>query len=175
MMVLQNFRFTDSETVIVMRKLTGRLLGAIEAAKESATAPSVLENSGSEPQENAPISAEIFYQRMLDRDIYIHISEISVAMIGVCLTGVSVLQIDEQPEETVSYVDDLLALDSFVFLTACLLAYWAVRVVMKGNRHVRRVANIANLIFLFGMIVMAIVCACIALQGDYTFGLSTEK
>jgi hypothetical protein len=112
---------------------------------------------------------------MLDRDIYIHISEISVAMIGVCLTGVSILQIDEQPEDAVSYVDDLLALDSFVFLTSCLLAYWAVRVVMKGNRYVRRVASIANLIFMFGMILMAIVCGCIALQGDYTFGLSPQK
>jgi hypothetical protein len=158
-----------------MRKLTGRLLGALEAAKESLTASSISENSGSEPKDNAPITTELFYQRMLDRDIYIHISDISVAMVGVCLTGVSILQVDEQPEEAVSYVDDLLALDSFVFLTACLLAYWAVRVVMKGNRHVRRVANIANLIFLFGMILMAIVCGCIALQGDYTFGLSSQK
>jgi hypothetical protein len=161
--------------VMVMRKLTGRLLGALEAAKESATAPSVLENSGSELNENTPITTELFYQRMLDRDIYIHISEISVAMIGVCLTGVSILQIDEQPEEAVSYIDDLLALDSFVFLTSCLLAYWAVRVVMKGNRYVRRVSSIANLIFMFGMILMAIVCGCIALQGDYTFGLSPQK
>jgi hypothetical protein len=161
--------------VLIMRKLTSRLLGALEATKESSTASSVSENGGSELKDNAPITTEVFYQRMLDRDIYIHISEISVAMVGVCLTGVSILQVDEQPEEAISYIDDLLALDSFVFLTACLLAYWALRVVMKGNRHVRRVASIANLIFLFGMIIMAIVCGCIALQGDYTFGLSPQK
>ncbi len=155
-----------------MRKLTTRLLGA-EVAKESLAAPSV--EGEHEPHEPAPVSTEVFYQRMLDRDIYIHISEISVAMIGVCLTGVSILQIDEKPEAAASYVDDILALDSFVFLTSCLLAYWAVRVAMKGNRYVRRVASIANLIFIFGMILMAIVCGCIALQGDYTFGLSPKK
>jgi hypothetical protein len=155
-----------------MIKLTARLLGA-EVAKKSLATPSV--EGEHEHHENSPISTEVFYQRMIDRDIYIHISEISVAMIGVCLTGVSILQIDEQPEDAVSYIDDLLALDSFVFLTSCLLAYWAVRVAMKGNRHVRRVASIANLIFMFGMILMAIVCGCIALQGDYTFGLSPQK
>lgn len=156
-----------------MRKITARLLGA-EVAKESSLATPSVEGEH-EHHEPAAVSTDVFYQRMLDRDIYIHISEISVAMIGVCLTGVSILQIDEQPEDAVSYVDDLLALDSFVFLTSCLLAYWAVRVAMKGNRHVRRVASIANLIFMFGMILMAIVCGCIALQGDYTFGLSPQK
>lgn len=165
-MILQDFRHTDSGMEKVMRKLAARLLGA-EIVKDS--------EGEHEHHEPAAVSTEVFYQRMLDRDIYIHISEISVAMIGVCLTGVSILQIDEKPEAAASYVDDILALDSFVFLTSCLLAYWAVRVAMKGHRYVRRVAGIANLIFIFGMILMAIVCGCIALQGDYTFGLSPKK
>jgi hypothetical protein len=153
-----------------MRKITGKLLGAINLSKGT---PGSQETNEQHEAENS--SPDVFFQRMLDRDIYLHISEISVAMVGVCLTGVSILQFDDQADTANSYVDDLLALDSFVFLTSCLLAYWSVRVAMKGNRYVRRVASIANVIFLIGMIVMAIVCGCIALQGDYSFGLSPKK
>jgi magnesium-transporting ATPase (P-type) len=153
-----------------MRKITGKLLGAINLSQR--TSGSQETNEQHDAENSGP---DVFFQRMLDRDVYLHISEISVAMVGVCLTGVSILQFDDQSDNANTYVDDLLALDSFVFLTSCLLAYWSVRVVMKGHRHVRRVANIANLIFLLGMILMAIVCGYIALQGDYSFGLSPEK
>jgi hypothetical protein len=44
-----------------MRKLTGRLLSALEAAKESSIAPSMLENNGSELKESTPITTELFY------------------------------------------------------------------------------------------------------------------
>ena len=39
-----------------------------------------------------------FYQRMLDRDIYLHLSEVSVEMIAICLAGVSILNIDDNPK-----------------------------------------------------------------------------
>jgi hypothetical protein len=158
-----------------MRKITAKLLSTLDVSSGFSSPIISSDNHEVDRPETEHISPEVFYQRMLDRDIYLHISEISVAMVGVCLTGVSILQVDDSAEAADSYVDDLLALDSFVFLAACLLAYWAVRVAMKGNKHVRRVASIANLIFLFGMIVMAIVCGCIALQGDYSFGLLPEK
>ncbi len=158
-----------------MRKITAKLLSTLDISSGSSSPIVSSDDHEVDRPEAEQVSPEVFYQRMLDRDIYLHISEISVAMVGVCLTGVSILQVDDNPETADSYVDDLLALDSFVFLAACLLAYWAVRVAMKGNKHVRRVASIANLIFLFGMIVMAIVCGCIALQGDYSFGLLPEK
>jgi steroid 5-alpha reductase family enzyme len=89
-------------------------------------------------------------------------------MIGVCLTGVSILNVDQDVNSLDTYVDDLLAIDSFLFLTAYLLSYWVVRVMTKGNRNVRRVGNIANAIFLIGMVFMAIICMCVVFQGDYT-------
>jgi hypothetical protein len=87
-------------------------------------------------------------------------------MVGVCLTGVSILQIDQDLDKASSYIDDALAIDSLFFMISCLLAYWSVRVAMRGNRHVRKVASIANIIFLFGMIIMAVVCGCIVYQAD---------
>jgi hypothetical protein len=113
-------------------------------------------------------SIEASYQRMLDRDIYLHISEVSVAMIGVCLTGVSILNVDQDINDANTYVDDLLAIDSFVFLTSYLLSYWVVRVMTKGDRNIQRVGDIANAVFLIGMIFLAIVCGSIVIQGDYS-------
>ena len=104
---------------------------------------------------------------MMERDIYMHISEVSVAMIGVCLTGVSIMQVDQDIDEFSTYIDDLLAVDSLIFLTSFLLAYWLIRVTMKGNRHIRKVSRIANIVFLSGMIVMVIVSVMIVRQGDY--------
>jgi uncharacterized membrane protein len=119
---------------------------------------------------------DAFYERMCQRDIFLHVSEVSVAMIGVCLTGVSILNVDQDINDLNTYVDDLLAIDLFIFLTSYLLSYWVVRVMTKSDspgerlrqRNVRRIANIANAIFLIGMIFMAIVCASIVLQCDYS-------
>jgi hypothetical protein len=116
---------------------------------------------------SADNSIEASYQRMLDRDIYLHISEVSVAMIGVCLTGVSILNVDQDINDANTYVDDLLAIDAFVFLTAYLISYWVVRVMTKGDRNIQRVGDIANAVFLIGMIFLAIVCGSIVVQGDY--------
>ena len=146
-----------------MRRITGKLIKAVNDANtvSDSQAPSA-------PHKAEDFNPEAFYLRMMDRDLYIHISEISVAMIGVCLTGVSIMQVGQDIEAANTYIDDLLAIDSFVFLTSCLMAYWLIRVTMKGHRYARRVSGIANLIFILGMVLMAIVCGSIVLQGDYS-------
>jgi magnesium-transporting ATPase (P-type) len=149
-----------------MKKVTRTIANAIKIFKSTTDQPDLVDRrEGLESGAEARIDA--FYQRMFDRDIYLHISEISVAMIGVCLTGVSILNVDQDLNDVNTSVDDLLAIDSFVFLTAYLLAYWVVRVMTTGNRDMRRVGNFANIIFLIGMVVIAVVCMLIVLQGDY--------
>jgi hypothetical protein len=145
-----------------MRKASRKIIGAMNVAKTTAELqdPNAL-------SELERLGLDAFYQRMFDRDIYLHVSEISVAMLGVCLTGVSILNVDQDIKEGGTNIDDLLAIDAFIFLIAYLLSYWVVRVMTKGDRNVRRIGNIANAIFLFGMIVMAIVCGGIVLKGDF--------
>jgi hypothetical protein len=152
-----------------MRKASRKMIGAMNVAKTTAELqdPNAL-------SELERLGLDAFYQRMFDRDIYLHVSEISVAMLGVCLTGVSILNVDQDTKEGGTNIDDLLAIDAFIFLTAYLLSYWVVRVMTKGDRNVRRIGNIANAIFLFGMIVMAIVCGCIVLKGDFAIHLSSS-
>jgi hypothetical protein len=119
-------------------------------------------------------SIDALYQRMFERDIYLHISEISVVMVGVCLTGVSILNIDDG--DTVNtYVDDLLAINSLIFLASYLLSYWIVRVTTKSNKNVKRLGNIANFTFLIGMIFMVVVCVDIVLQGDFHPHISSSE
>jgi magnesium-transporting ATPase (P-type) len=146
-----------------MKIFSRKIISAMSISKETTDSQDPVNQPQVEPN---PIDA--FYQRMFDRDIYLHVSEVSVAMIGVCLTGVSILNVDQDVNSLDTYVDNLLAIDSFVFLTAYLLSYWVVRVMTRGNRNVRRVGNIANAIFLIGMIFMAIICMCVVFQGDYT-------
>jgi magnesium-transporting ATPase (P-type) len=144
-----------------MRKVSRKIINAMTNARESD-----LQN-GKDFAENSTFDA--FYQRMFDRDIYLHVSEISVAMLGVCLTGVSILNVDQENTTSNSSfgIDDLLAFDSIVFLIAYLMSYWVVRVMTKNDRNVRKIGNIANAIFLVGMILMAIVCVSIVQQSDY--------
>ncbi len=146
-----------------MRKIVGRLINSIKLDRAISDAPNEIDSQASVED----FSTEVFYQRMMERDIYIHISEVSVAMIGVCLTGVSIMQVGQDIDEVSTYVDDILAIDSFIFLTSFILAYWLIRVTMKGHRHIRKVSNTANVIFLIGMILMAIVSGLIVAQGDY--------
>ena len=141
-----------------MRKIVSRFINSIKLDDHNSIGPH---------PEDESFNAEVFYQRMMERDIYIHISEISVAMIGVCLTGVSIMQVDQDIDQASTRIDDILAIDSLIFLTSFILAYWLIRVTMKGHRHSRKVSNLANFIFLIGMILMSIVSICIVCKGDY--------
>jgi magnesium-transporting ATPase (P-type) len=142
-----------------MRKITGKILNAARNAKNT---------SDADPENSKLDTLDAFYHRMFERDIYLHISEISVMMVGVCLTGVSIMQVDEDIQDAGTYIDDLLAIDSCIFLIAALIAYWVIRVTTHSNRNVRKVGNIANIIFLIGMIVIVIVCLSIVIQADFS-------
>ena len=146
-----------------MNRASRKLISAI-SQNRSVGGASAVEN----PAEVEQSSIDAFYQRMCQRDIYLHVSEVSVAMIGVCLTGVSILNVEQDINDVNTYVDDLLAIDAFVFLTAYLISYWVVRVMTKNDRNMQKIGKIANAIFLIGMIFMAIVCGCIVFQGDYS-------
>ncbi len=152
-----------NNVIVAMKIFSRKIISAMSTSKETTDSQDPVNHPDVEP---GPI--DVFYQRMFDRDIYLHVSEVSVAMIGVCLTGVSILNVDQDVNSLDTYVDNLLAIDAFVFLTAYLLSYWVVRVMTRGNRNVRRVGNIANAIFLIGMVFMAIICMCVVFQGDYT-------
>ncbi len=92
----------------------------------------------------------------LERDIAIHIFSASAAMVGVCLTVISIVQTFTRSQLVQTLVDDVLAVNALIFLCACLLSYWALRT--RSLKRMHRVESAADVVFLIGLV--GTVCAC---------------
>jgi len=94
-----------------------------------------------------------------DRDIAIHIFTASAALVGVCLTVISIVRAITEGKGIQWFVDDLLAINAMVFLASCLLSYAALRVRKQGRRH--RLEKAADIVFITGLSGLVIVCGTI--------------
>lgn len=61
----------------------------------------------------------------LERDIAIHIFSASAAMVGVCLTVISIVQTFTRSHMVQTLVDEILAVNAMLFLCACGMLVWA--------------------------------------------------
>jgi uncharacterized membrane protein YqjE len=95
----------------------------------------------------------------LEQDICIHIFTVSSAMVGVCLTVIGLIRVVITLGKADTLADDFLAMDALLFLTSCLLSYWALR--SRRLRRMHRLERIADGIFIFAMIGMAGICALV--------------
>ena len=93
----------------------------------------------------------------LERDIAIHIFTASAAMVGVCLTVISIVQTFTRSHLVQTLVDEVLALNALCFLCACFLSYWALRT--RSIKRMHRVESAADIVFLIGL--SGTVCACV--------------
>lgn len=96
----------------------------------------------------------------LEEDISIHIFTVSAAMVGVCLTVIGLLRVVITIRSIKTFADDILAVDALIFLVSCLLSYWALRT--RSKRRMVKIERIADIIFIAGMLLMAMVCIIIA-------------
>ncbi|MEO5913839.1 MAG: hypothetical protein ABIS50_06375 [Luteolibacter sp.] len=94
-----------------------------------------------------------------DRDIAIHIFTASAALVGVCLTVISIVGPITKGSLLHRGVDDLLAVDAMVFLASCLLSYGALRVRRRGRSH--RLETFADVVFLSGLLLLVAACAMV--------------
>ena len=90
----------------------------------------------------------------LEQDISIHVFTVSSAMVGVCLTVIGLIRVVITLGRADTLADDFLAGDALLFLTSCLLSYWALR-------RMHRLEKIADGIFILAMIGMVVICALI--------------
>jgi hypothetical protein len=93
----------------------------------------------------------------IDEDVSIHIFSVSAAMVGVCLTVIGILRIVIAVKNVATVADDLLLLDAIVFLTACILAYIALRT--TARMHMTE--HFADGFFIVGLVLMAVACGFI--------------
>ena len=98
----------------------------------------------------------------LAEDVCIHIFTASAAMVGVCLTVIGLLRVVLTIRVSVTFADDLLALDAFVFLVSCLLSYFSLRT--RNARRMTRLERLADILFIAGLVLMVFVCAFIAFE-----------
>ncbi|MGE0822431.1 MAG: hypothetical protein AB7G75_02740 [Candidatus Binatia bacterium] len=106
-----------------------------------------------------PVTAEQASERQLEADISVHIFSVSAALVGVCLTVIGVIRVVINTSKVDTLVDDFLAADAVLFLTSCLLSYWALRT--RSLRRMYRVERIADTIFLVGLFLMVLICSFI--------------
>lgn len=95
----------------------------------------------------------------MEKDISIHIFSVSAALLGVCLTVISVVRVVITATKINTLADDILAGDALFFLASCLLAYWAMRT--RTERRMHAVERIADVVFIGGLLLMAIACGLI--------------
>jgi hypothetical protein len=94
-----------------------------------------------------------------ERDIAIHIFTASAALVGVCLTVISIVRSLSENRSINALVDDLLAIDAMVFLGSCLFSYFALR--SRGKRKTHRLETAADSVFLIGLFGLVAACAMI--------------
>lgn len=99
-------------------------------------------------------------RRPLEEDVSIHIFTVSAAMVGVCLTVVGIIRVVITFTRADTLADDILAMDAVLFLTSCLLSYWALRTRRYERMH--RIERIADAIFILALLIMVGVCGFIA-------------
>ena len=95
----------------------------------------------------------------LEEDISVHILTASATMVGVCLTVIGLFKVILQLRSVNTWADDLLSIDAMLFLSACGLAYWALRTRSVKRRHLAE--RMADLIFLLALTLMTGICALI--------------
>jgi hypothetical protein len=100
----------------------------------------------------------------LSHDLCIHICTISAGMVGVCLTGISLMRVFIGMNKVDTLADDLLCVNAVLFLLATLASYWTLRIRHERRRHwLERMADTA---FICGVLMMTANCLYIT----YMFG-----
>lgn len=108
------------------------------------------------------LNEEVLYPESrgrLDHDICVHIFTASAAMVGVCLTVIGILRVVISLRKEDLIGDDLLAVNSMLYLASCLLSYWALRT--RSSRRNHRLEHTADGIFLIALVFTAINAAFI--------------
>ena len=95
----------------------------------------------------------------LAEDMCVHIFTTSAAMIGVCMTVVGVLHVVSVLRKVDTFGDDLLCINSLIYLASCLTAYWALRT--RRRKRNRVLEWVADWLFLFGLVLSTVATAFI--------------
>jgi hypothetical protein len=106
---------------------------------------------------------ESFQKEEIEVSISVDVFSVSAAMVGVCLTVIQLIQMNTAQKPN-TIVDEILAIDSIVFMIACVFSFLA----LKSKRHSRLkkiLGNIGDACFLLAISTMVIAITLVV----YTF------
>lgn len=92
-------------------------------------------------------------------DISQHILPVSATMVGVCMTVITVMQLAPK-SRLASIADQLLALDSLIFLISTVMSYWTIRPSPSSPLF----EQWADRLFLLGMFFMVLISFLVAFE-----------
>ena len=94
---------------------------------------------------------------MASENISNHILPVSATMVGVCVTVISLVQL--VPKNAISpWADDLMAIDTLIFLASTWLSYWTIR----HKRNSDKFERIADGLFIAGLSIIGFVSVLVA-------------
>lgn len=88
------------------------------------------------------------------------IFSVSAGLVGVCLTVIGIFRAIGELKSFSTIGDNILAIDALIFLASCMFAYSSMR--SRDERKKHKLERIADVLFIFGLSLMAIVCSIIA-------------
>ena len=89
-----------------------------------------------------------------------HVFSISASMVGICMTGISLLSVVATQKKIRTFGDELLAVDAVLFMTCCFVSFWSFKT--KNNTHRRVLRWVVDSLFMIGLLVMVVVSGLIA-------------
>lgn len=92
-----------------------------------------------------------------ESNIATHVFSVSATMVGVCLTVIGIVNFISNKK---TLVDEITAIDALIFLISCVLSYYAIRT--KDNKRRFLLEKRVDMIFLFGILLMVLICILIA-------------
>ena len=90
----------------------------------------------------------------IETSISVDVFSVSAAMVGVCLTVIQLIQMNEK-QKSYTAVDEILAFDSIVFMVACFIAFLALKS-KKYSRFKKMMENISDGCFLLAISTMVV-------------------
>lgn len=88
------------------------------------------------------------------------IFSVSAGMVGVCLTGIGLVQVITSLGKAGTLADEFLSVNAVVFLGCCLLTFISFRLRHAGAK--RKLRSVADVLFFAGLLMMAGTCILIS-------------
>jgi hypothetical protein len=101
-------------------------------------------------------------QELIEIDLTVQIMAVSAALIGVCVTVLSIFRGFQLGDMNALLIDEILAIDAIIFLVCCVGAYVALR--LRKRKRQLMLERAVDILFLIGMALMAFGCIGVVVE-----------